>query len=200
MQATQATNAALPVELGQKDKSHKMWALFALFIAIAPFIVILIPKIAGPVVLFGALVFCAIFLFKDQKSNLHKNAKELWSNSISGGEILVELILSREAKADGAEFFFQLKEKLPQFESRNFIVSLESDGGRDFLERQTSQSQRVELKNVELVHKDDIDELILVSVNDHRFWCRPWNYQLDFGEQLERFQESKAPKEAPGNQ
>lgn len=190
MQVTQSKDSTLPFELGQEDKNHRMWALFALFVAIAPFIVILIPKIAGPVVLFGAVIFCAVFLLKDQKSNLYKNALELWENKDNSRNC--DLVLAREEENQKkAVFFFQITEKPAQFECTNFIVSLASEGGREFLDKNTRENPRQSLKNVSLIQKDDLDELILVVVDNHRFWCRPWNYQLDFNEQLELFKNAE---------
>lgn len=175
-----------PPELENQGKSTLAWVVFALFVALAPFIVILIPKIAGPMVLFGALIFCGFFLIKDQRSNLHKNALKLWQAREKAVPIKVDLMAQA---GENKRFYFGLDKSSTTLDTENFIISQTSEGGREKLASLLAGKERIELPKASLVSVKESEDLILILLGSHRYWCRPWNFQLNFNDQIKFFEE-----------
>ena len=178
-----------PPELTYQENVALKWTVFALFAASAPFVVFLMPKVAGPIILFGALIFCAVFLFSDQNSNLYKNAINLWKNEHTTK--ITSLRIDAPSKEEGPNFFFHLEEKFPQLASQNYIVALASEGGKEALTKSIVGQNRTYIDAAKVVLSDEIPDLILVKIKGHRYWCRPWNYQYDYSDEIESFKTSQ---------
>lgn len=180
---------ARPEELAHNERSAMVWAFFALFAALAPFLVILLPRVAGPIMLFGALVFVALFLFSDQKSNFKKNALLLWKNAEESEPVELAIDLRQ---LEQKRFFIMLEKSLPQFTTRNFIVNQASEGSLEHLKELNVSDSPIKVNSARLVQVKNIDELILVMIGQHRYWCCPWNYQLNFNDEMKTFEENSA--------
>lgn len=185
---TEKESKSTPSELKFEDKDALKWGAFIFFMALTPFIVILVPKIAGPVILFGAVIFCAVFLFSDQKSNLVKNANKLWQAKDEREKIELSLDVKEE---NNTKHFFFLFESPPEiFKTKAFFLNTCSDGALDELEKIGEDDKFF----AELVYSKEIDDLILIFIDSHRFWCRPWNYPIDYSQEYNSFEQENSSK------
>ena len=182
----------IPEELNQQEEGALKWAAFALFAALAPFIVFLLPKIAGPAILFGVLVFCGLFLLSDQKSNLRKNALALWQNPEQSKNVQLEIDCQKTPS--GPQFYILLNSELPPFKTKTFVVNLSSKNAEEMLADRVSSGDRFKVDQAELTLSEDNDEVVLVKIDTHRFWCRPWNYQYDIQDEINQFGEKENTK------
>lgn len=176
----------IPAELNYDENVALKWTIFALFAASAPFVVFLMPKVAGPIILFGALIFCAIFLFSDQHSNMHKNAISLWNSDQKKKKTDIRIDTRAEKEK---EFFIHLENSCTETNCQNFIVSLTSDGAKEQLQKLLADKNRTVVKDVEITSIKEVKDLILISINEHRLWCRPWNYQFDYEDEIKAFKD-----------
>ena len=179
-----------PAEIHFKENDAFKWAAFALFAALSPFLVFLLPKIAGPVILFGAVVFCAIFLFSDQKSNFSKSAIKLWE--IRDTKAPIRLKVTSKPSVEDSHYYLILDIQLPQFSTKNFIVNTGSEGWQKSLEK--LEGSEVGPESSSLVHSEANKDVILVFIDSHRYWCRPWNFQFDISQEIDLFESESSKK------
>ncbi|MCA9803333.1 MAG: hypothetical protein KC777_15290 [Cyanobacteria bacterium HKST-UBA02] len=178
-----------PEEIGYQETSWPKWALFGIFAVLTPPMVFFAPQITIPLVLFGTVAFCTLFFFSDHRSNLTNQARMLWKSHNLSRPSTVRII--RQQTGDTWRFFFHLHEKLEQFETENFLVNLASENGFDALETLDEEAHY----KCDLVESKENDELILIIMGSHRYWCKPWSYHIDIRESMRHIEEENNEQE-----